>query len=238
MTTPLFVHEPPPWNSLVSTLMICMWRWCQGFSFFWVGSSFGFNPSYVWQKVYLSYARLRLITHLWDHPSSNLFSIQVPPPIHASERFPTPTTIHLFKKDRHGFWQAEYHSTLDREEPVRLGSICEIFKVKLFLASLWTVKPMQKVVPANRRIAWTTGGKRLSPDNNDPIQTTVAANAFVQVIVMLRMAFVQDSVLIVEFHPCHPNCQHSIFPDPAYLSFKRQVNIIVLECSSILALIC
>jgi hypothetical protein len=32
-------------------------------------------------------------------------------------------------------------------------------------------------------------------DNNNPIQPTVAANAFVQVIMMLRKTFIQDSVL-------------------------------------------
>ncbi|SAM02328.1 hypothetical protein [Absidia glauca] len=63
--------------------------------------------------------------------------------------------------------------------------------------------------------------KELSPDNNNPIQTTVAANAFVQAIMMLRKTFIQDSVLMMEFHPCYPNWQLSIFSDPAYLSFKR-----------------
>ncbi|SAM02817.1 hypothetical protein [Absidia glauca] len=61
--------------------------------------------------------------------------------------------------------------------------------------------------------------KELSPD--DPIQPTVAANAIVQVITMLRKTFIQDSVLMMELHPCHPIWQHTIFSDPAYLSFKR-----------------
>ncbi|SAL99748.1 hypothetical protein [Absidia glauca] len=64
--------------------------------------------------------------------------------------------------------------------------------------------------------------KELSPDN--PIQPNVADNAFVQVIMMLRKTFIQDSV--GELHPCHPIWQHSIFSDPAYLSFKSQVDII------------
>jgi hypothetical protein len=38
--------------------------------------------------------------------------------------------------------------------------------------------------------------------------------------------------------PCHPIWQHSSFSDPALLPFKRQVNIIALECSSMLTLIC
>jgi hypothetical protein len=63
--------------------------------------------------------------------------------------------------------------------------------------------------------------KELSPDNSDPIQHTVAANAFVQVIMMLRKTFIQDPVLMMDFHPCYPIWQHSIFSDPAYLSFKR-----------------
>ncbi|SAM04982.1 hypothetical protein [Absidia glauca] len=80
--------------------------------------------------------------------------------------------------------------------------------------------------------------KELSPDNNDPIHPTVAANAFVQVIMMLRKTFMQDSVLMMELHLCHPIWQHSIFSDPAYLSFKRKANLIALECSSMLTLIC
>jgi hypothetical protein len=61
--------------------------------------------------------------------------------------------------------------------------------------------------------------KELSPGN--PIPPTVAENAFVQVIMMFRKTFIQDSVLMMELHPCHPIWQHSIFSDPAYLSFKR-----------------
>jgi hypothetical protein len=45
--------------------------------------------------------------------------------------------------------------------------------------------------------------KELSPDNDDSIQTAVAANAFVQVIMMLRKTFIQDSVLIMELRPYH-----------------------------------
>jgi hypothetical protein len=42
--------------------------------------------------------------------------------------------------------------------------------------------------------------KELVPYNNDPIQPTIAANAFVQVIMMLRKTFIQDSVLMMELH--------------------------------------
>ncbi|SAL99043.1 hypothetical protein [Absidia glauca] len=80
--------------------------------------------------------------------------------------------------------------------------------------------------------------KELSPNNNDPIQPAVAANAFLQVIMMLRKTFIQDSVLVMALSPCHPIWQHSIFSDPASMSFKKQVNIIALECSSMLTLIC
>ncbi|SAM04570.1 hypothetical protein [Absidia glauca] len=63
--------------------------------------------------------------------------------------------------------------------------------------------------------------KELSP--GDPIQPTVAENAFVQVIMVFRKTFIQDSVLMMELHPCYPVWQHSIFSDPAYLSFKRDM---------------
>ncbi|SAM09567.1 hypothetical protein [Absidia glauca] len=63
--------------------------------------------------------------------------------------------------------------------------------------------------------------KKLSLDNNDPIQPTIAVIAFVQVIMMLRKNFMRDSVLMMELRPCHHIWQHSIFSDPAYLSFKR-----------------
>ncbi|SAM06682.1 hypothetical protein [Absidia glauca] len=66
--------------------------------------------------------------------------------------------------------------------------------------------------------------KELSP--GDPIQPTVAENAFVQVIMMFRKIFIQDSVLMMELHPCYPIWQHSIFSDPVYLSFKSKVHII------------
>ncbi|SAM05721.1 hypothetical protein [Absidia glauca] len=65
--------------------------------------------------------------------------------------------------------------------------------------------------------------KELSLDNSNPLKPAVAANAFVQVIMMLRMTCIQGSVLMMELHPCHPIRQHSIFSDPAYLSFKRDL---------------
>ncbi|SAM07840.1 hypothetical protein [Absidia glauca] len=57
----------------------------------------------------------------------------------------------------------------------------------------------------------------------DPIQPTVAENAFVQVIMMFNKTFIQDSVLMVELHPRYPIWQHSIFSDPAWLSSKMDM---------------
>ncbi|SAM07820.1 hypothetical protein [Absidia glauca] len=65
--------------------------------------------------------------------------------------------------------------------------------------------PLQEVVPG------------------DPIRPTVAEIAFVQVIMMFRKTSVQDSVLMMELHPCYPIWQHSNFSDPAYLSSKRDI---------------
>ncbi|SAM03133.1 hypothetical protein [Absidia glauca] len=53
--------------------------------------------------------------------------------------------------------------------------------------------------------------KKLSPDNNNPIQP------------MIPKTFIQDSVLMMELHPSYPIWQHSIFFDPTYLSFKRDL---------------
>ncbi|SAL96645.1 hypothetical protein [Absidia glauca] len=78
---------------------------------------------------------------------------------------------------------------------------------------------LQEAVPGDRqdRLA----GEDLSPNDNDPIQPTAAANASAQVIMMLRKTFIQDSVLMTELHPCYPIWQHSICSDPVYLPFKR-----------------
>ncbi|SAM08004.1 hypothetical protein [Absidia glauca] len=57
----------------------------------------------------------------------------------------------------------------------------------------------------------------------NPIQPTVAENAFVRVIIVLRKTFIQDSVLMMDFHPCYPIWQHTIFSGPAYLSFRRDM---------------
>ncbi|SAL95285.1 hypothetical protein [Absidia glauca] len=69
--------------------------------------------------------------------------------------------------------------------------------------------------------------KRISAINElspgDPIQPIVAENAFAQTTMMLRKTFIQGSVLMMNFHPYYPIWQHSIFSDPAYLSFKRDM---------------
>jgi hypothetical protein len=65
---------------------------------------------------------------------------------------------------------------------------------------------------------------RLAPKEHstgDPIQPTVAENAFVPVIMMFRKTFIQVSVLMMKLHPWNPIWQHSTFSDPAYLSFRR-----------------
>ncbi|SAM07301.1 hypothetical protein [Absidia glauca] len=62
---------------------------------------------------------------------------------------------------------------------------------------------------------------QLSPGN--PIQPIVTENAFVQVIMMIRKTFIQDSVIMMELHPCYPIWQHTISSYPAILSFKRDM---------------
>ncbi|SAL95798.1 hypothetical protein [Absidia glauca] len=79
----------------------------------------------------------------------------------------------------------------------------------------------KKLFPAIGEWHDRLAAKELSP--GDPIQPTVAENAFVQVIMMFREIFIQDSVLMMEVHPCYPARQHSIFSNPAYLSFKRDM---------------
>ncbi|SAM05179.1 hypothetical protein [Absidia glauca] len=64
--------------------------------------------------------------------------------------------------------------------------------------------------------------KKLSPEYNNFIQPTVAANALVQMIMMLRKTFMQDSMPKIKLRRCHPIWQLSIFSDPAYLPFKRK----------------
>ncbi|SAM03868.1 hypothetical protein [Absidia glauca] len=96
----------------------------------------------------------------------------------------------------------------------------------------------KKLFPAIDEWHDQLAAEELNPDNNDPIQPIVAPYAFVQVIMMLRKPFIQGSVLMMELHLCHPIWQHSIFSDPAYFSFKRQVDIIALKGSSMLILIC
>ncbi|SAM07031.1 hypothetical protein [Absidia glauca] len=82
-----------------------------------------------------------------------------------------------------------------------------------------TYQPLQEVVPGDLRMTCRLAAKELSP--GDPIQPTVAENAFVQVIMMFRKTFIQDSVLMMELHPCYPIWQHLIFSDPVYLPFER-----------------
>ncbi|SAM01655.1 hypothetical protein [Absidia glauca] len=80
-------------------------------------------------------------------------------------------------------------------------------------------QPLQQVVPGDRRDR--LAAKKLSP--GDPIQPTVAENAFVQVINDVQ----EDFYTRFGAHDGTPPIwQRSIFSDPAYLSFKSQVHII------------
>ncbi|SAM06693.1 hypothetical protein [Absidia glauca] len=79
----------------------------------------------------------------------------------------------------------------------------------------------KKLVPAIDEWHDRLAAKTLNTVNSDPILPTVAGNASVQVIMMLRKTFIQDSVLMMELRPYHPIWQHSILSDPTYLSLKR-----------------
>ncbi|SAM04456.1 hypothetical protein [Absidia glauca] len=79
----------------------------------------------------------------------------------------------------------------------------------------------KKLFPAIGEWHDRLASKELGP--GDPIQLTVAENAFVHVIMMFRKTFIQDSVLPMELRPCYPDWQRSIFSDPAYLSSKRDI---------------
>ncbi|SAM08538.1 hypothetical protein [Absidia glauca] len=93
----------------------------------------------------------------------------------------------------------------------------------LFVSPLAKSTSLCKKFPAIDECHDPLAAKELSPDKNNPIQPTASANAFVQVIMMLRKTFIQDSVPMMELHPCHPIWQHSVYSDPAYLSFKRDL---------------
>ncbi|SAL96619.1 hypothetical protein [Absidia glauca] len=79
----------------------------------------------------------------------------------------------------------------------------------------------KKLFPAIDKWHNRLAAKKLSPDSNGSIQPTVASNALVPVIMVLRKTFIQGSVLMMELRPRHPVWQHSIFSDPAYFSPKK-----------------
>ncbi|SAM06709.1 hypothetical protein [Absidia glauca] len=60
----------------------------------------------------------------------------------------------------------------------------------------------KKLFPAISERHDRLAAKELSP--SDPIQSSLAENAFVQVIMMFRKTFIQNSVLMVELHSCYP----------------------------------
>ncbi|SAM04273.1 hypothetical protein [Absidia glauca] len=55
----------------------------------------------------------------------------------------------------------------------------------------------KKLFPAIGEWHDRLAANELSSDNNDLIQATIAANAFVQVIMMLRKTFIKDSMLMI-----------------------------------------
>ncbi|SAM09828.1 hypothetical protein [Absidia glauca] len=68
-----------------------------------------------------------------------------------------------------------------------------------------------------------------NPDNGDPIESTVAVDAFLKTIMVLRKTFLQDSVFMMRSQPNHPIWNHSLFSDPCYLEFKRALEQIEVQ---------
>ncbi|SAM04722.1 hypothetical protein [Absidia glauca] len=133
---------------------------------------------------------------------------------------------------RQGRWnyttiKGAYHTNLPREL-VRSMAGFPTYGRFFYLARA-ALNPLtslcKKLIPAIGEWHDRLAAKDLSP--GVPIQPTVDENAFVQVIMMFGKTFIQDSVLMMELHPCYPIRQHSIFSDPAYLSFRR--NILQIE---------
>jgi hypothetical protein len=56
---------------------------------------------------------------------------------------------------------------------------------------------------------------------NNRCQRTCAAKGFLELLKVLRVTFLQDSVLMMDKHPDNPVWHHRIFHDEEYLSFKR-----------------
>jgi len=57
--------------------------------------------------------------------------------------------------------------------------------------------------------------------SGDPMQVTVAAKAFFQLLFMLRITIVQDSVFMMDKFPNHPLWQNAIFSNPLFLEYKQ-----------------
>jgi hypothetical protein len=83
---------------------------------------------------------------------------------------------------------------------------------------------------SDQRMERPIGGKRTTPENNDPIWSNVAT--FVQVNMMLRKTFRQDSVLMMG-----PANRQSSLIQPAF-RLKRQVNVIALSLWNVRDLLC
>ncbi|KAI9334327.1 transcriptional activator of glycolytic enzymes-domain-containing protein [Pilaira anomala] len=54
---------------------------------------------------------------------------------------------------------------------------------------------------------------------------TVAAESFLNLLLTLRITFLQDSVYMRNLMPTHPVWKHQLFSDPDYLEFKRSLEV-------------
>ncbi|SAL97782.1 hypothetical protein [Absidia glauca] len=79
----------------------------------------------------------------------------------------------------------------------------------------------KKVFPEADQWCDRLAANQQNPDNGDPIESTVAVDAFLKMIMVLRKTFLQDSVSMMQVQPNHPIWNHSLFSDPCYLEFKR-----------------
>jgi hypothetical protein len=60
-------------------------------------------------------------------------------------------------------------------------------------------------------------------NNNELEEANMAAQGFLHLLGELRIAFLQDSVLLRRRHPSHPIWQHAVFRHPAYAPFEQAV---------------
>lgn len=58
-------------------------------------------------------------------------------------------------------------------------------------------------------------------ENDDVTESSTAANGFLQLLIQLRVVFLQDSVIMKEKHPDHVLWKNELFRDELYLQFER-----------------